>query len=199
MGPLCRGPVWMPITPKRGSFLHADLQSWAETCQNSRPAILSVQAHAKRGSAYGFLAVAWTTWRGRPSSCNTFGKLVGCSATNISRTLNREPRHFRTHSKDQGEWTPPLVAFYSGCWPASLCAPRLARGASPCRLAPAGRGVEERLGLVLSAAEHMEGRHTRSSQHTTSSSIRQDDGLLARLAKARAVRTAAWKRGNCRH
>ncbi len=25
MGPLCRGPVWMPITPKRGFFLHADL------------------------------------------------------------------------------------------------------------------------------------------------------------------------------
>ena len=24
MGPLCRGPVWMPITTKRGSFLHAD-------------------------------------------------------------------------------------------------------------------------------------------------------------------------------
>ena len=24
MGPLCRGPVWMPITPKRGSFLHAE-------------------------------------------------------------------------------------------------------------------------------------------------------------------------------
>ena len=24
MGPLCRGPVWMPITPKRGFFLHAD-------------------------------------------------------------------------------------------------------------------------------------------------------------------------------
>ena len=24
VGPLCRGPVWMPITPKRGSFLHAD-------------------------------------------------------------------------------------------------------------------------------------------------------------------------------
>jgi len=27
MGPLCRGPVWMPITPKRGSFLHADSQA----------------------------------------------------------------------------------------------------------------------------------------------------------------------------
>ena len=26
MGPLCRGPVWMPITPKRGVFLHADSQ-----------------------------------------------------------------------------------------------------------------------------------------------------------------------------
>ena len=24
MGPLCRGPVWMPITTKRGSFLHAN-------------------------------------------------------------------------------------------------------------------------------------------------------------------------------
>ena len=24
VGPLCRGPVWMPITPKRGSFLHAE-------------------------------------------------------------------------------------------------------------------------------------------------------------------------------
>ena len=24
MGPLCRGPVWMPITPKRGFFLHAN-------------------------------------------------------------------------------------------------------------------------------------------------------------------------------
>ena len=27
MGPLCRGPVWMPITPKRGVFLHADSQA----------------------------------------------------------------------------------------------------------------------------------------------------------------------------
>ena len=27
VGPLCRGPVWMPITPKRGSFLHAESQS----------------------------------------------------------------------------------------------------------------------------------------------------------------------------
>ena len=26
VGPLCRGPVWMPITPKRGSFLHAESQ-----------------------------------------------------------------------------------------------------------------------------------------------------------------------------
>jgi hypothetical protein len=50
MGPLCRGPVWMPITPKRGFFLHADsrprkqqterrhirskgLSGWDWTCQ----------------------------------------------------------------------------------------------------------------------------------------------------------------------
>ena len=29
VGPLCRGPDWMPITPKRGSFLHADFTTKA--------------------------------------------------------------------------------------------------------------------------------------------------------------------------
>jgi hypothetical protein len=41
--PLFRGPDWMPITPKRGSFLHADSQ--ADAAQGSRPLMTLLPRH----------------------------------------------------------------------------------------------------------------------------------------------------------
>ena len=74
VGPLCRGPVWMPITPKRGSFLHAESHRGLALSMNAKLAFTATSEIPLFGS------------RAAEFSNDILGGLAATAADNLRAT-----------------------------------------------------------------------------------------------------------------